>query len=45
MKAVMERTEIRPEQLHFDDGRAELDPTPAFNWRTIYGYGPSAPKT
>jgi glycosyltransferase involved in cell wall biosynthesis len=45
MKAVMDRTEIRPEQLHFDDGRSELDPTPAFNWRTIYGYGPRSPVT
>jgi hypothetical protein len=32
-----ERLEILPEQLHFDDGRAELNPIVVFDWQTIYG--------
>jgi glycosyltransferase involved in cell wall biosynthesis len=32
-----ERLTIRPQQLHFDDGRSELDHSVVFDWRTIYG--------
>ncbi|HYA44027.1 MAG TPA: hypothetical protein VED59_00350, partial [Acidimicrobiales bacterium] len=32
-----ERLHIEPDKLHFDRG-GELDPTPVFDWRTIYGY-------
>jgi len=32
---------IKPESLHIDDGISELDPTVKYNWREIYGYGPS----
>lgn len=38
MKATLDQIEIAPEQLHFDDGRSELNPAPVFNWRSIYGY-------
>jgi glycosyltransferase involved in cell wall biosynthesis len=44
---MMRRSEmlhIPAGQLHFDDGIQELDPSPIFNWRTIYGYGPSGPQ-
>ena len=37
MSSWPERLYIPPEKLHFDDG-SELDPTPIFDWRTIYGY-------
>jgi glycosyltransferase involved in cell wall biosynthesis len=37
MSSWPERLIIPPEKLHVDDGRAELDPTPIFDWRTIYG--------
>ncbi len=40
MKLNMDRLTISPDCLHYDDGHAELDPTPAFNWRSIYGFGP-----
>jgi hypothetical protein len=29
---------IRPELLHVDSDAAELDLTPKFDWRTVYGY-------
>ena len=38
MKATLDQIEMAPEQLHFDDGRSELNPAPLFNWRSIYGY-------
>ena len=37
MSSWPERLVIPPEKLHLDDGRAELDPTLIFDWRTIYG--------
>lgn len=40
MKLHIERLEIGSEQLHYDDGRSELNPEPLFNWRSIYGFGP-----
>jgi hypothetical protein len=36
MTSWPERLVISPEQLHFDDG-AELDPSPIFDWRSVYG--------
>ncbi len=39
MKLNVDRLTIRPDQLHYDDGLSDLDPSPAFNWRSIYGYG------
>ncbi len=39
MKLNMDRLEIAPEQLHYDDGRSELNLEPIFNWRSIYGFG------
>ena len=39
MKLNINRLEIAPQQLHYDDGHSELDPAPIFNWRSIYGYG------
>jgi hypothetical protein len=41
MMGHAEKLLIPPEQLHYDDGIRDLDPTPVFNWRTIYGYGPT----
>ncbi|HWK07197.1 MAG TPA: glycosyltransferase family 2 protein [Puia sp.] len=32
---------VNPELLHIDDGVSELDPAVKFNWRELYGYGPS----
>jgi hypothetical protein len=37
MSSWPERLIIAPERLHVDDGRAELDPSTIFDWRTIYG--------
>jgi hypothetical protein len=42
MKLNIDRLEIAPEQLHYDDGRSELNPEPIFNWRSIYGFGAPA---
>jgi glycosyltransferase involved in cell wall biosynthesis len=36
MSSWPERLVIPPEKLHFDDG-GELDPSPIFDWRSIYG--------
>jgi hypothetical protein len=33
---------LRPEQLHYDDGRSELRLDVKFNWREIYGFPPEA---
>lgn len=38
MSSWPERLVIPPDKLHFDDG-GELDPSPIFNWRAIYGSG------
>jgi glycosyltransferase involved in cell wall biosynthesis len=40
MKLRLQALEIQPQQLHYDDGRGELNPEPIFNWRSIYGYRP-----
>ena len=40
MKLNIDRLTISPEQLHYDDGRSDLAPSPVFNWRSIYGFGP-----
>lgn len=40
MGKVLGQFEIRPDQLHYDDGVSDLNPAPIFNWRTLYGYGP-----
>lgn len=40
MKLHAEKLQIRPEQLHYDDGKSELNAEPIFDWRAIYGYGP-----
>jgi hypothetical protein len=38
MQAAVERLYIAPQELHFDDGRTNLDPDPIFNWRErVYG--------
>ena len=37
MSSWPERLIISPERLHLDDGIRELDPSPIFDWRTIYG--------
>ncbi|HEY5176558.1 MAG TPA: class I SAM-dependent methyltransferase [Terriglobales bacterium] len=40
MKLRLERLEIQPAQLHYDDGHAELNLQPVFDWRSIYGHEP-----
>jgi glycosyltransferase involved in cell wall biosynthesis len=40
LKLNVDRLEIAPEQLHYDDGVSELNLEPIFNWRTIYGFAP-----
>jgi hypothetical protein len=37
MSSWRERLIISPEKLHLDDGKSELDPSPIFDWRTVYG--------
>lgn len=37
MKTQEERLLLRPEQLHYDDGKAELNHAVIFNWRELYG--------
>lgn len=43
MASWVERLNIPPEALHFDDGN-ELDSSPVFDWRTIYGHEATAAK-
>jgi glycosyltransferase involved in cell wall biosynthesis len=38
MAQRLDALNIEPQQLHRDDGQRELNPEPAFNWRTIYGH-------
>jgi glycosyltransferase involved in cell wall biosynthesis len=45
MSSWPERLVIAPDRLHVDDGRAELDPSPVFDWRTIYGHEANAGQT
>jgi glycosyltransferase involved in cell wall biosynthesis len=35
-----ESLRIPADSLHYDDGISELDPTPVFDWRTVYGSSP-----
>jgi hypothetical protein len=44
MKASLATTRIRADELHYDDGRSELDPSTKFNWRDIYGVSPPIPR-
>jgi hypothetical protein len=37
MRGRLDRIEVGADQLHFDDGRSELNPEPIFNWWSIYG--------
>jgi glycosyltransferase involved in cell wall biosynthesis len=37
-----DRLRLRADQLHFDDGRSELNHSPVFDWSSIYGRPPSA---
>jgi glycosyltransferase involved in cell wall biosynthesis len=39
MIAAPELAHVPADRLHYDAGTGELDPTPAFNWRDVYGYG------
>jgi glycosyltransferase involved in cell wall biosynthesis len=43
MSSWPERLVIRPEQLHLDDG-SELDPSPIFDWRSVYGNEATNPR-
>jgi glycosyltransferase involved in cell wall biosynthesis len=40
MKSIFDKLLIPASTLHFDDGKAELNPDPVFNWRAIYGQLP-----
>jgi glycosyltransferase involved in cell wall biosynthesis len=40
MKLNIERMTIAAEELHYDDGFSDLDASPIFNWRSVYGFGP-----
>ncbi len=44
MSSWPERLIISPEKLHLDDGIRELDPSPIFDWRTIYGRDAPSPE-
>jgi glycosyltransferase involved in cell wall biosynthesis len=37
-----ESLEIPAASLHYDDGKSELDPSPIFDWRSIYGRSPES---
>ena len=37
MAGRLESLRIPADALHYDDGVAELDQEPVFDWRTIYG--------
>jgi hypothetical protein len=43
MKSILPAIDVKGEDLHFDDGLGELDPTMKFNWTDIYGSGPKLP--
>jgi glycosyltransferase involved in cell wall biosynthesis len=40
MKSHFDKLLIPAPALHFDDGHAELNPEPIFNWRALYGQLP-----
>jgi glycosyltransferase involved in cell wall biosynthesis len=40
MSRRLESLAIPASALHFDDGAAELDPDPVFDWGTVYGRSP-----
>jgi len=40
MKTNIQSIRFTPEQFHYDDGVGDLDATPRFNWRQLYGTGP-----
>ena len=40
LKLNVDRLEIAPQQLHYDDGISNLNLEPIFNWRTLYGFAP-----
>jgi hypothetical protein len=44
MKTVESRLTIAAAALHYDDGRADLDPAMKFDWTSIYGRGPELPR-
>jgi hypothetical protein len=44
MSSWPDRLIISPEKLHLDDGSSELDPSPIFDWRTIYGRDAPSPE-
>jgi len=37
MRAQLDEIDVRADQLHYDDGRSELNPKPILDWRSIYG--------
>lgn len=39
MKKVRENLFLKSSQLHFDNGKSELNHSVIFNWRRLYGYG------
>jgi glycosyltransferase involved in cell wall biosynthesis len=45
MKSQFDKLLIPAPSLHFDDGHAELNPEPIFNWRAIYGHLPARDKS
>jgi hypothetical protein len=45
MASRTESLRIPASALHYDDGLAELDPEPIFDWRKIYGHAPEAART
>ncbi len=39
MKGNIPKMMLKPDQLHEDDGKSNLNPQLKFSWREIYGYG------
>lgn len=44
MKKSLSTRAIRADDLHADDGTTDLDPSMKFNWKDVYGSGPTLPR-
>jgi hypothetical protein len=44
MRAILPSIAVTADDLHYDDGRSDLDPALKFDWTRIYGRGPKLPR-
>lgn len=44
LKAAQSNIDVRADDLYFDDGHGDLNPTMKFDWKNVYGSGPTFPR-